>query len=194
MNVKAKILGGATALALAACYAMPAGAVAISCSDLTKNYMNVDSAYVSSCIDSGVGNIGNGKNDDFLNGGGSALGWKDVGDGTFDQFGELTEGSFAIDPALWGLYGSLAVGFKFGTGNTPDEWFIYELQHLVSSGLWDLILSPTGKGGGLSHVEVYGTGSPPPPPPGGVPEPMTLGMLGLGLMGLGFAARRRRKA
>jgi len=195
MNSKAKILGSATALALAAvCYTMPAGAVAISCKDLDQNYMNVDSSYVSSCINSGTGNIGNGQNDDFLNGGGTALGWADIGDGLFDQDTNTntgSSGSFSFDSALWNNYGSLAIGFKFGTGNQPDEWFVYTLQNLVSSGDWDFI-NTFGKGGGLSHVEVYGSGSPPPPPPRSVPEPATLSMLGLGLIGLGFAARRRK--
>jgi hypothetical protein len=193
MSTKAKILGTAATLGLAAaCYALPAGAVAVTCKDTTLNYMNVDSAYVSSCINSGVGNIGNGINDDFLNNGGSALGWADVGDGSYTQ-GETTDGTFSFSSSLWNDYGSLAIGFKFGTGNTPDEWFVYELQHLVSSGFWDLILSPTGKGGGLSHISVYGSGSPPPPPPGSVPEPTTLSLLGLGLLGLGLA-RRKKKA
>ena len=187
MNAKAKILGSAAALALAAaCYTVPAGAVAVSCKDLAKNYMNVDSTFVSTCIDAGVGNIGNGINDDFLNGGGTAAGWVDIGNGGWSSGGGASSGTFSFASSLWNGFDTLAIGFKFGTGNQPDEWFVYELQHLVSSGDWNFV-NTFGKGGGLSHVEVYGgkrTTS--------VPEPATLSMLGLGLLGLGFAARRRK--
>lgn len=192
-----KAISGAAAVAVAAvCYTGAVSAATISCKDLEQNYMTMSSTLVTGCLDAGPGNIGNGQNDDFLNGSAGA-GWTDIGDGTFDQLTQTqsaSTGTFAFDSSLWQDWLSLAIGFKFGTGDQPDEWFVFQLDDDVFSGAWNFV-NTFGKGGGLSHVEVYGmdrTTPPPPPPPGSVPEPTTLALFGLSLLGIGFARRRSK--
>jgi hypothetical protein len=186
-----KAIGSAAALALAAAlYMAPAGAVSILCEDPNQNHMLVDSSIVQSCIDAGVGNIGNGQNDDFLNAGNT--GWTDItsqftSSFTQSQGANTTTGTFSFDSSIWNTYGEIAIGFKFGTGNQPDEWFVYLLQDLVSSGDWTFV-NVFGKGGGLSHLTFYaGEGTTT------VPEPATLTLLGLGLLSLGFVRRKKAK-
>lgn len=184
MNVKSTSLG-ALALALAAfSFAGSAGAVPLLCDEANVNHMYVDTAQVSECLGGGVGNInGNPATDAFLIGEGAGSGLVGIGSGLYTQSG--SSGTFSLDASLWQSWSEIAIGFKFGTGNKPDEWFVYLLNPLVSSGGWQFA-NVFDRGGGLSHIQLYGRS------PANVPEPGTLALLGVGLLGAGIARRRKR--
>jgi hypothetical protein len=143
---------------------------------------------VSACLGAGVGNInGNSSTDDFIKPGGegAGLGLVGIGSGSYTQSGST--GTFSINPSLWTLWDNIAIGFKFGTGHQPDEWFVYSLASGVTSGTWQFV-NIFGKGGGLSHVQLYGM-----PGTTNVPEPSVLALFGLGMLGFGLVRRRRVK-
>ncbi|SFM02571.1 PEP-CTERM protein-sorting domain-containing protein [Marinobacter zhejiangensis] len=171
-------------------------AAPVLCSeDTTKNHMSIDDSQVDACLASGVGNIqgDNAAQDLFLSGPAGA-GYEFAGKYAIDDGGtgntfNITygEGTWSFDSSFWDIFSEGAIGFKFGTGNTPDEWFVYSLQDLVSSGNWELILGDGGKGGGLSHVNLYGIRGPVD-----VPEPGTLGLVGMGVLLLSLSQRRKK--
>ena len=169
-------------------YATTASAVPVYCSAVStnKNYMAIDDSQVKGCLLSGSGNInGNPKKDPFLNSAvGAGYSFVSKSDAsnpfriTFSQ-----NGTWSFDPSFWNTHSDGAIGFKFGTGNKPDEWFVFSLEQGVSSGTWNFF-NVFGRGGGLSHMTLYGITAK-------VPEPGTLALFGLGLMAIGF--RRLRK-
>lgn len=172
-----------------------ATAAPIVCSDDTINHMTMDDSQASACLASGLGNIAGDGPDPFLDGAAGAgyqfLEKLDIDDDTgpmpltglnFTDAGDGT-GTWLFDSSLWGSYGTIALGFKYGGGNEPDNWFVYELVSGISSGDWTYIAD---KGQGLSHMNVYAKGSV------SVPEPGTLALLGLGLVGFTLARRKNR--
>ena len=95
-----------------------------------------------------------------------------------------TSGSFTIDPAAWGAFDQLAIGFVVGGGQIPPKWAVFGLPVNETSGTWS---DAPNNGGGLSHANLYGMTSRDVSE---VPEPTTLVLLGSGLM---MAVRRARK-
>ena len=73
-------------------------------------------------------------------------------------------------------------------GNHTPAWYLFNLTALGWNGTD--VISATGfwlGGGAISHVTLYGTSTPAPVPDGGT----TAALLGLGMMGIGFMARRK---
>ena len=189
-----KTLAAVTTLGVALfALSTPASAAPVYCAGVsaTLNYMSIDDSQVASCLRSGAGNghAGNigqaAQHDPFLNSAAGA-GYTNISAGAGLTYSQA-DGTWSFNASAWGNYANLALGFKFGTGGHPDEWFVYSLQDLVSSGDWSFI-NNGGTGGGLSHLVLYASGERT------VPEPGTLALLGLGLAGMGFATRRRSKA
>lgn len=104
---------------------------------------------------------------------------------TVSSFGESTA-HFDIAQSVWQTFTEIAIGFK--VGQTAPTWAVFYLPYLTLSGDWST--SPTSRGGGLSHVSLYGKQGETPPP--AVPEPASLLLLGSGLAATAAKLRKRK--
>lgn len=176
-----------------------AAAAPVLCLDTAKNHMAIDSATVSSCLAAGAGNpslTGNPDNDTFLTsaaGAGFTLASKSDGSDPYEieytrasNTNPVATGTFGFDPSFWLDYSAGAIGFKFGTGNNPDDWFVFQLAPNIDDGSWQLIKNAGKQGGGLSHVNLYGVRRE------AVAEPATVGLFTAGLIALYFSRRKQR--
>jgi hypothetical protein len=212
LSAKLKTLLAAGLLATAA---GSAAAAEILCKVVLNEHMLVPDTQVAACLDAGVGNIngnlsGNvNSHDKFLIGAGAGTYvFIDKSDGlnqyqltytSLDNPGGFgSTGLWSFDASAWDDFSSLAIGFKFGTGNQPDEWFVYSLLEGVSSGTWTFVENSKSGGSGLSHTNLYGIPCTTPGGCGGgatVPVPGTLALFlgGFALLRVNTTMQRARR-
>jgi hypothetical protein len=109
----------------------------------------------------------------------------DVG---FTILGDGQSGSWSLDAGIWDIYSDVMLVIKGGSGNTIPPFYVgYLLEDGEAAGTY---LSPFFNGlrrKDISHITVYVRGDGDT----SVPEPTTLALIGLGLVGLAFFRRRR---
>lgn len=149
-------------------FSSSSGAVPILCGNTAANHMYLDTASESSCLAAATE--------------GSNLDLVDIGSVAFKLRGD--GGKFALDWSLWDNWRSVAIGFKFETADKSHDWFVYELQPHTTSGSWSFV-DLLGHHDGLLSLRLYGR-------PANVPEPDTLALLGIGMLGALFALRSKR--
>jgi hypothetical protein len=187
-------LGLKLAVLAAACVsASGAYAAPITCNSGQSSglrVLTIETTAGGSCFGTGLGNLGNTDLTALIGGGASVLERDEANSGA----GFLNiSGHDSQVQGTWSFTGSGATSylyFHFGNGgdssDTNPDYFIFALNTPggTASGTWTT--GGTGaKWNGLSNIAVVSRGTP-------VPEPTTLALLGMGLVGLGLTRRRKK--
>jgi hypothetical protein len=114
----------------------------------------------------------------------------------FSHFGVSDHGA-VFDFGFGGLAAGESKTFKIFYGATPSEAGAFTALNDVGAEVYSLGQSSAGPGGSFADNPTFifgfsGVGGTVVPP--SIPEPSTLGLMGLGLAAAAFAARRRRVA
>lgn len=100
-------------------------------------------------------------------------------------------GTWTIDSAFYSQFSTAVISMHVGDATlamNPD-FFAWKLDAGALSGTWSYDAN-TGTGGGLSNLQLWGSGAPRQVPDGS----STITLFGLSLVGMGVVARRRIRA
>lgn len=170
-----------------------AQAASINCGNATLGTRTLDVDPAMACVAAGLGNLSDPEllalsyvdqviERDASNTNGSLLSITGVGSNA---------GGWSFAPSVWNTWENLYLYFHFGAvegqGAAYDpDWFIVRLSPTDTSGTWDV--NPDQRGALSNVVLMAGT------PTNRVPEPASLALAGLALVGVAAARRRSKKA
>jgi hypothetical protein len=151
--------------------------------------LTIETTAGGSCFGTGLGNLGDTELAALIGGGASVLERDEANSGT----GFLNiSGHDSHVQGTWSFTGSGATSylyFHFGNGGdntaTNPDYFIFQLATPAGGGSGTWTTGGVGsQWNGLSNIAVVQSRA--------VPEPTTLALLGMGLVGIGFARRRKK--